>query len=464
MKRLSFYFSLAVMTFVCSGAAIAQPASAAGLRDLRQFSLADTVERVMPSVVNISTTRVNTMQSPMGGDPFFRDFFHFFGPQMPQARPEQSLGSGVIVSDDGLVITNNHVVERSEKIRVTLGDKREFEAKLVGTDPKSDLAVLRLKNAKGLKPLTFGDSDKLRLGDIVLAVGNPFNIGQTVTMGIVSAKGRANMGIVDYEDFIQTDAAINPGNSGGAMINANGELVGINTAILSRTGGYQGIGFAIPTNMVKPIMGSLIKYGKVSRGWLGVIIQDVSPDLAQALKLPQSNGVLISDIDQSGPAAKVGLKRGDLVTKINGHAVDSSAKLRSLVGASGAGKKISLEYIRDGKAQSVEVVLGELPGKPGDKQDQAEEDLGLSVAPLTPQYRNKYNIPSRLNYGVLVENVRPGSPAENAGIQAGDVILEVNRVKINSVNRFPQTIKEAGKRALLLVYRRGNTIFMILNR
>ncbi len=325
-------------------------------------SIADVAERALPSVVNISLTKLSRLQAPAM-------FPFFFGPGPGQGqqgqqgeRREQGMGSGVIVSSDGYVITNNHVVEDAQDIKVTLNDRREFDAEVVGTDPKSDVALIRLKDAPGgLRPIQIGDSSALRLGDVVLAIGNPFGVGQTVTMGIVSAKGRADVGIVDYEDFIQTDAAINPGNSGGALIDTEGRLVGINTAILSRSGGYQGIGFAIPTNMAIPIMESLKKYGKVTRGWLGVSIQDVDKELSHAMKLPTTEGVLIADVQPGSPAGRSGLKRGDVVTKVDAKPVTTTGQLRNAIASSGANRKVTLELYRDGKLQTLAVSLGESP-------------------------------------------------------------------------------------------------------
>jgi serine protease Do len=429
--------------------------------DGKTVSVSDIAERTMASVVNVSSVR-KVRQSPIIMDPFFRDFFRQFGPADPSPRLDRGLGSGVIVSADGLVITNNHVIAEAEKIRVLLPGKREVDAKVIGTDPKSDVAVLRLQGVKGLRPIPLGDSDKARLGDLVLAIGNPFGVGQTVTMGIVSAKGRANMGIVDYEDFIQTDAAINPGNSGGALVNMRGELIGLNTAILSRTGGYQGIGFAIPTNMVRPIMASLVRHGRVVRGWLGVVIQDVDAELARAMKLPTRAGVLISDVTPGGPAARAGMKRGDLVVKLNGHDVDSAGKLRNLVAAAGVGSRAKVEYYRGGRLESASVPLGELPANIAAASGGGGS--GLSVVPLNPAARNKFNIPAKVNTGVVIEAVQPQSAAAAAGLQAGDVILEVNRVTITSVGRFSQMLAAARGQVLLLVYRRGGTLYTILNK
>ena len=429
------------------------------------FSLADIAEKSTSSVVNISSTRTaQAAQSPYMADPMFREFFRHFGPGTPSPRQESSLGSGVIIRSDGIVLTNNHVVKDADQIRVTLSDKREFSAKVVGTDPKSDLAVLKLNKAKGLKPIRLGNSDKLRLGEVVLAIGNPFGVGQTVTMGIVSAKGRANVGIVDYEDFIQTDAAINPGNSGGALINLQGELIGINTAILSRTGGYQGIGFAIPTNMVRPIMNSLLKRGKVVRGWLGVVIQKVDAELVKALKLPTRNGVLISDVDPLGPAQKAGIKRGDLVVKVNGRAVDSPGALRNLVASSGSGGRISIDYYRNKKLISTSVQLGELPSTRAEVKNSSSKREEIRVAPLNRNSRAKFNIPPRVNFGVVVTQLKRQSGAARAGLRPGDVILEVNRVTINSVRRFNKLYSASKGRVLLLVYRQGSTMYMILNK
>ena len=448
-----------------SGGRLAHAATGNALR-----SVADVAERSLTSVVNISTTRSRNVRSPYMKHPLFREFFRRFGPGGPQPRRAHSLGSGVIVSQDGVVITNNHVVKDASKIRVTLSDKREFAARVVGTDPKSDLAVLKLAGASKLHPIKLGDSDKMRLGDVVLAIGNPFGVGQTVTMGIVSAKVRANVGIVDYEDFIQTDAAINPGNSGGAMINLRGELVGINTAILSRTGGYQGIGFAIPSNMVKPIMNSLLKRGRVVRGWLGVVIQDVTPELARALRLPTRKGVLISDVDPAGPARKAGFRRGDLVVRLDGKRVDSTGRLRNLVAAAGAGARVKVQLYRGKRLRTIQDKLAELPDNPRARAQRPgsgsgpTRKLGMDVGPITDMARKKYNIPSRVKHGVVVNRVIPSSVAAMAGIRTGDVILAANRAKITSVRRFHNILRAARGQLLLLVYRQGSTLYMILRQ
>jgi len=320
-------------------------------------SIADIAEKAAPSVVNVASSKTvkNAAEhNPFLDDPFFR---RFFGPggggpgeQPEQKHMEHGLGSGVVVSRDGFVLTNNHVVDGADEIRVTAADKREYAAKVVGTDAKSDVAVLKLSgDLSGLKPIELGDSSRLRLGDVVLAIGNPFGVGQTITMGIVSAKGRANVGIAAYEDFIQTDAAINPGNSGGALVDMEGHLVGINTAILSRSGGNMGIGFAIPTNMAQPIMKSLIDHGKVVRGWLGVGIQDIDQDLATAMKLGQIRGILISEVSDAGPGMKAGLKSGDVVLSLDGAPMNSTGEFRNAIAAKGSGATVKLDLMRDGK-------------------------------------------------------------------------------------------------------------------
>jgi len=430
-------------------------------------NIADIAEKAMPAVVNISLTKLSKVQGQM-------PFPFFFGPGPDQQeRREQGVGSGVIVSTDGYVITNNHVVSDAQEIKVTLYDKREFDAEVVGTDPKSDVAVIRIKAAPNdLKPIAIGDSSRIRLGDVVLAIGNPFGVGQTVTMGIVSAKGRADVGIIagGYEDFIQTDAAINPGNSGGALVNMEGQLIGINTAILSRSGGYQGIGFAIPTNMVSPIMESLKKFGKVTRGWLGVSIQDVDQELASAMKLPTSRGVLISDVQAGSPAQKAGLKRGDVVVKIDGQPVETTGHFRNAIALGGSDKSVKLELYREGKLQTLSAALGEMPqdkevgaGSPGKGGPSGGLD-GLSLSELTPEVRQRLNVGSDITRGLAVMRVAPGSPAARAGLRPGDVLLEVNRKPVGSVREFEEQYGKTQGNVLLLLHRQGSTVFVVVRR
>jgi serine protease Do len=436
-------------------------------------TIADIAERVTPSVVNISMQRTvkNAGANGMQNDPFFRQFF---GGRVPEERSERGLGSGVIVSADGIVLTNNHVVDEADEISVTTTDGREFQAQVVGTDDKSDLAVLRLKgDLKDLKPLKFGDSNALRLGDVVLAIGNPFGLGQTVTMGIVSAKGRSDTGIVDYGDFIQTDAAINPGNSGGALVNMNGELVGINTAILSRSGGYQGVGFAIPTTMVKPISDSLLQYGKVTRGWLGIAIQDVEPPLATAMALPNADGVLASDVEPGSPADKGGVQRGDVILRFDGQKVDAASKLRNLVASAGANKRVQVDILRNGKPQTLTLVLGTLKGtetaKAGPSSSGPEHVKqpidGFGVEPLSPELRQRLDLPNRVTQGIVVTRVIPGSKAEQAGLRAGDVITEVNRQPAANLDTFTRLYKQDPKKSvLLLVYSGRGSRYIVVPR
>jgi serine protease Do len=436
----------------------------------QQVTIADIAERATPSVVNVASRRMAKTRGQQ--DDMFR---FFFGPRggEPEEREQRGLGSGVIYSKDGLVLTNNHVIEGADEITVQTADGTDYGAEVVGTDEKSDVAVLRLKGqVKGLVPIKLGDSTALRVGDVVLAIGNPFGFSQTVTMGIVSAKGRSETGIVDYSDFIQTDAAINPGNSGGALVNMQGELVGINTAIISRSGGYQGIGFAIPSNMASQIAQSLLEHGRVVRGWLGVIIQDVDADLAAAMGLPTADGVLVSDVDPGSPADKGGLQRGDVILTVDGKKTNTNFQLRNLIADAGAKKKVELAILRGGKAQTLSVLLGELDGDkdragsakttPGVRPELAQ---GLQVEPLTPALRQRLDLPTSVKQGVVVTGVAPGSPAQSAGLAPGDVILEVDKQPIGSVQEFRDAYKKpGGKGLLLLFYREGRTLYAVLNR
>ncbi|WP_447972242.1 DegQ family serine endoprotease [Nitrospira sp. Kam-Ns4a] len=428
------------------------------------------------SVVNIASVRkVSQRESPFPS-PFFEDpfFRRFFGEeferrfQIPRERREHGLGSGVIVSTDGYILTNNHVIEHADELEVLLGDKRKFKAKVVGTDPKTDVAVIKI-DATGLPTLPWGDSSKLQVGELVLAVGNPFGLNQTVTMGIISAVGRANMGIVDYEDFIQTDAAINPGNSGGALVNLRGELVGINTAIFTRNGGFMGIGFAIPSNMARSVMESLIKHGKVVRGWLGVSIQEVSQDLAQQFGAPGTNGALVADVMEDSPAAKAGLERGDIITRFNGTAVKDPAHLRALVAETAPGTAVTLTVLRDKKSREITVTIAELPkelasASRGGKEGRGEHALaGVTVENYTPDRRERGR--ARDIAGVVVTEVQPDSPAERAGLRPGDVIREINRKPVRNVQDFERLTAQltADKPVLLLLSRGNATIFLSIN-
>ncbi|MFC1657127.1 DegQ family serine endoprotease [Candidatus Moduliflexota bacterium] len=439
-----------------------------------ETSLADVAESRIKGVVNISSTKIirsreGSQNSPFFNDPFFEHFFgRRFRPRIPRERRERSLGSGVIVDADGVILTNNHVVENAEDITVTLADGRDFKAEIIGTDPKSDVAVILLKEKpEGLEPIPIGDSGELRLGDVVLAIGNPFGLSHTVTMGIVSAKGRANVGVADYEDFIQTDAAINPGNSGGALINLKGELIGINTAIFSRSGGYQGIGFAIPSLMAKSIMNSLLKHGKVVRGWLGVSIQDIDRNLADAMDLPSVSGVLVSDVTEDSPASKAGVRRGDVIMEVNGSEVNSPDRLRNLIATMGAEAEVVLTVFRDGETQKITVDLEGIPedlSRFGAVETKKGILGGMTVAPLSSPAGETFDIPKEIRHGVIVTEVEQGSTAERAGLVPGSVIMEINRQKIDSVETFTRIYRKSKNNLLLLVYREGSTLFLVLRK
>ncbi len=451
-----------------SAAASGAPAPARPVPDFTAVAKA-----AMPAVVNISSARI--VRAPEGGpffsDPFFQFFFgeEFFRQfRVPRERREQSLGSGVLVKSEGIILTNNHVIEKASEIRVTLADKREFAAKIVGTDPKTDLAVLRI--AGGPFPvLPLGDSDKVEVAEPVIAIGNPFGLSQTVTQGIISAVGRANVGITDYEDFLQTDAAINPGNSGGALVNARGELIGINTAIFSQTGGYMGIGFAIPSNMAKAVMEQVLKSGKVARGWLGVSIQDVTPAMARSFGLSKPKGALVGDVSPKSPAAAAGLQRGDVILGLNDKPVEDAGHLRNVIASTPPGTTLSLTILREGKEQRVPVTIGEQPPQRLAAREEAPpteptRDLGLLVTDPTPDLLRRLDLP-RGARGALVREVQPGSPAQEAGLRPGDLIQEVNRRPIRSAREFAETLRQQkGKDLLLLVNRGGSTAFVVVER
>jgi serine protease Do len=443
------------------------------------LGFADVVQPILPAVVNIQTTsnvQPTSQRAPfpnLPDDPFFRRFFGDpFGGQQPTERRQRGLGSGVIISTDGYILTNNHVVENATDITVQLSDKRQMKAKLIGTDPRSDVAVLQVPST-GLTAMRLGDSSKLRVGDLVLAIGNPFGLDETVTMGIVSATGRRNTEITPdggYADFIQTDAAINPGNSGGALVNARGELVGINTAIYSGTGGNLGIGFAIPVNMARGIMEQILKTGKVSRGYLGIIIQDVTPDLAKAFQLPSAEGVLVGDVSADSPGAKAGLQNGDVVVAVNGQSVTDAQDLRLRVSQIAPGSSVRLDILRDGQKRQLTATLGELPetaaraGRPNAPEPSDTALEGLQVSTLTPDIAQQLDLPAGVR-GVVVASVDPNSAAGDAGLQRGDVIQEVNRRAVANLEQFRAAVRDAGNQPiLLLVNRGGQTSYHVISR
>ncbi|MFL6255845.1 MAG: DegQ family serine endoprotease [Pyrinomonadaceae bacterium] len=475
--RLLLSTALVVLVAAFGGVAVAAdttatpPAPAAV--GAEQTSYADMLSRVTPAVVTVRASRRTreAQQFPFMDDPALRELFgERFRQQAPRTeeRVERGLGSGVIVSADGYILTNHHVVDGAEEIRVDLNDGRTLPAKVVGTDQPSDLAVLKIE-ATGLPVLPLGDSDKARVGDVALAVGNPLGIGQTVTSGIISAKGRTT-GLSDgsFEDFIQTDAAINRGNSGGALVNTSGELIGINSQIFSPTGGNIGIGFAIPSNMAKDVMGQLIKTGSVRRGMLGVNIQPVTADLAASLGMNQARGAIVSGVPAGGPADRAGVKRGDVITAFNGTPVTDNNTLRNAVARTQPGGVATLTVLRDNREQQLRVTLGELPAASArsDREEgaaPAHEDaggLGLNVQPLSPALVQRFNLKSATQGLVITDVAQTGAGAE-AGLQPGDVIEEVNRQPVRTVAELQAALKVSGTRpALLLVNRGGDGAFI----
>jgi serine protease Do len=432
--------------------------------DLGSFhnGFAAVLTPALPAVVNIHTSKMvkpdRSQMSPFFNDPFFRQFFgDQFGQGQMQPQREQSLGSGVIVTSDGTILTNNHVVDGATDIKVQLSDKREFQAKVIGTDAKTDIAVLKI-DASGLPTLPLGDSTNMKVGDLVFAIGDPYGIGETATMGIVSATGRGGLGIESYEDFIQTDASINPGNSGGAMIDIHGDLVGINTAILAgNSGGNQGIGFAIPINMAKNVMDQILLHGKVVRGYLGIYIQDVTPELAKQFGLNQGGGVLVGDVEPGKPAAKAGLKKGDIILKLNGVPLESRNELQLKISQTPPGTPVTLDVWRDGKAQTFTVTLEQLP-ETATASSQGEGSQGtlsgVEVQELTPDLAQQLNLKPGV-HGVVVSQIDPSSAAASTDLQRGDVIQEVNHHVITDMQDYKQALSAAGSQPVLLLINRG---------
>jgi serine protease Do len=457
-----------------------------------ETGFAPIVDKALPAVVNISSSKTTKTAEAMPSemDPLFRQFFgqQFGGGDdnsgnsgnsgrrgnrgfnAPRNRTEHSLGSGVIVRSDGYLLTNNHVIDGATDITVTLGDKREFKAKVVGADPKTDVAVLKI-DASNLPTLPLADSTKARVGDIVLAMGNPFGLGQTVTMGIISAQGRTNLGIEDYEDFIQTDAPINPGNSGGALINTRGELVGINTAILANNGGNQGVGFAVPMNLAHSVMTQVMEHGKVVRGYLGVVPENITPALAHAFSLKASQqGVLIGDVTADAPAGKAGIQRGDVVTDVNGEKIEDANQLRMKISLMNPGTTANLQVLHDGSEKTVAVKLGELPGTAAHATEHGEDSgstsalEGVNVDSLDSQTAREMRLSPNV-HGVVVTDIDQSSAAFNAGLRQGDVIQEVNRKPVTSVSDFDSVMHNAsGGNILLLVNRNGYTQYLAIQK
>ncbi len=421
-------------------------------------SFADLAERLEPAVVNIQVTKVTGAQNPLRGTPF-EDFFR--GPGRQQV---QGTGSGFVISPEGLIVTNNHVVEDARDVKVTFASGEEYQAKVIGRDPKTDLAVVKVEAKTPLPSVPLGDSDALRVGDWVVAIGNPFGLEGTVTAGIVSAKGR-QIGAGPYDDFLQTDAAINPGNSGGPLFNLKGEVVGINTAIVARG---QGVGFAIPINLAKALLPQLRDEGRVTRAWLGVVVQPVTPALARSLRLPEPRGALVSDVVLEGPAAKGGVRQGDVVVGFQGKPVDDSVQLPRVVAGVKPGTRAEVRVIRNGKPETLTVTLGRMPdeeqqaSRPGEDREDGPARAGLALADVPRQVARQLNVPA--GRGAVVTAVQTGSPAERAGLQPGDVILEVNRKAVSGAQSAIDAMKSAPQSdpILLRVAREGGQIYAAL--
>ncbi len=427
-------------------------------------SFAPLVKKASPSVVYISTKKIVHRFSPFGQNDPLRDFFEkFYGNRIPREIPQTALGTGFIIDKDGYILTNNHVVDSADEIKVTLDNNSTFEAKIIGRDPETDVALIKIDGAKNLKPLALGDSDKIEVGDWVVAIGDPYGLSKTVTAGIVSAKYRNNVMGGSFDNFIQTDASINPGNSGGPLLNTKGEVIGINSAIYSQTGGSVGIGFAIPINMAKDIL-PMLKKGKIERGWLGVMVQSIDPDLKEKLGLKSENGALISNVDPNGPSEKAGLKRGDVIVSFQGKDVKDSKNLPYIVSSTPVGTNAEVVVIRNGERKTFHVKLGERPssGEEMAENQSSKLNLGLQVEALTPEIARRYGISD--TEGLLVVNVDYNSPAGEAGLMRGDIILEVDRQKMRTEDDFDRKLKDykPGDKILLLIKRRNTTIYTTL--
>lgn len=431
-------------------------------------AFSEIANAVSPVVVNISTTKVVKRNYPFE-DPFY-NLFNPFNETGPQKKwREQSLGSGVIVSEDGYIITNNHVVEKADEIKVILFDKKSFNGKVVGTDPKTDIAVVKI-SAKDLPTAKWGNTDKLEVGEFVLAIGNPFGLSHTVTMGIISAIGRVSVGIADYEDFIQTDAAINPGNSGGPLVNIRGEIIGINTAIFSKTGGYQGIGFAVPSNLVRSVMDELIQYGRVIRGWLGVSIQKLTPELSPKFGLKDTTGALVGEVLKGSPAEKAGILRGDIILEYNGKKVNDADVLKNTVAQSKAGSKVQVKILRKGNEYDITVSVTEYPKEPGDSAAEPSDIVakrealaGLEVTELTKDIAQQLGI-KRDEKGVVIEKVAAGSAADEAKLKRGDVIQEIDNKKISNTSDYKKAASniKPGDTVLFFINRGGHKFYAVI--
>lgn len=477
MKRMIFRrCALLALAFICAPVILppcpAQEPLRAPTGQITSF--APIVEKVAPSVVTVFTTENVTQPGGQVPEELLQQLFGG-NVQVPQDRETiHGLGSGVIVSSDGYILTASHVVANADEIMVGLGnDMRRYKAKKIGSDPGTDVALLKIDDTN-LPAITFADSDKARPGDVVLAIGNPFGLRETVTMGIISAVGRGGMGIVDYENFIQTDAAINAGNSGGALVNTEGQLVGINSAILSRSGGYQGIGFAIPSNLASEVMQSLREKGRVVRGYIGTGVQTLTPDLADAFKLKQQTGALVDEVEPDSPAAKAGLAAGDVITTLNGKPIDDARQLRLMVGSMAPGTDVKVGVDRGGEDKTFDIVLAEMPAKDSPLQSESPPAQpvqtsatgvlgGVTAADINKEARETLNLPGNV-HGAVVAEIDPSSPAAQAGLQEGDVIQEIDRKPVKSAEELASIVRKLkpGGKTLLRVWSRGRNGYLVV--
>ena len=427
------------------------------------LSFSELTERVKPAVVNISTSKTfkgRSFGTPFGGSPFGDDFFdRFFGDMPRREFKQRSLGSGFIISNDGYIFTNNHVVEQADKILVKISDGKEYEAKVIGTDANTDIALIKIKPSNSLHVAEIGDSEKVKVGEWVIAIGNPFGLDATVTAGIVSAKGRV-IGAGPYDNFIQTDASINPGNSGGPLFNMEGKVIGINTAIVAQG---QGIGFAIPINMAKSILADLKTKGKVTRGWLGISVQDISDDIAKNLNHQNKGGALVSDVFKGDPADQAGIKVGDIITEINGKPIKDTHELLLTIAALQVGQKMNIKAIRDGKEMTFRVTVAERKDNVAVAAEKSEKGhFGISAQEITPEIARQLGIRPE---GVIITDIQEGSPADEVGMQPQDIIFQVNRVKISSMNDYNREIlKAVQKKSVTLLVKRGRASFFVALR
>ncbi len=461
-RRMAVWWMIAMLAAVVAPEAFsaAGPATPPG-------SFAHLVKIASPSVVNISTVKTVKGQQPVPapfgpGDPF-QDFFErFFGGQVPKEYKQKSLGTGLIISPDGFILTNNHVVEQSDEIKVKTADDKEYAAEIIGRDPMTDLALIRIKAAGPLTPLALGDSDRVEVGDWVIAIGNPFGLGNTVTAGIVSAKYR-RIGVGSYENFIQTDTPINPGNSGGPLLNTSGEVIGINTAIFSQSGGSVGIGFAIPVNIAQDLLPQL-KQGKIVRGWIGVMMQEITPALKDKLNLIDEKGALVSDVSVKGPVDEAGIKRGDVIVAFNGKEIKEMHDLPYIVASTAVGQTVVVDIIRKRERKSVQVKVGELTPASEEAQLGAEDELGLGMTlkEVTPELAQQYDL--TLTRGIIIVEVESNSPADAADLRSGDIILEVENLPMKTIEAFVHKIRQykQGDTVLFLINREGSTLFVTL--